>query len=78
MPFDNNSIYIYGDSGSPAMIPTTNGLVFIWGATTSGLSTDMEADMVTLIQNYNSERGYNPGDSRYLDPNNPDYQLRSY
>jgi hypothetical protein len=52
-PFNDHSTSEFGDSGSPNMIPTTDGsLVFIGGISTSGaLSVQMQKDMDFLCTN---------------------------
>jgi hypothetical protein len=53
-PFNEYSTFINGDSGSPNMIPTTDGsLVFVGGTTSSGPSEQMQQDMNTLTLSLN-------------------------
>jgi hypothetical protein len=51
--FNEHDTHVGGDSGSPNMIPTTDGsLVFIGGTSTRGaLSTQMQKDMDFLCTN---------------------------
>ena len=64
-PFNDYSTTILGDSGSPNMIPMTDGsLVFIGGTTSSGPSDQMQQDMNTL--------------TLYLNLNTNNYRLNSY
>jgi hypothetical protein len=60
-PFNDYSTAIKGDSGSPNMVPTTDGsLVFIGGISTSGaLSEQMRQDMDFLCTNMTYNLGLN-------------------
>jgi hypothetical protein len=51
-PFNIFATYLPGDSGSPAMLPTTDDyLVFLYGDTTTGPYAQMQTDMNTLSTN---------------------------
>ena len=64
-PFNETNTFEGGDSGSPNMIPTTDGsLVFIRGTTSGGPSDQMQADMNKL--------------TLYLNLNTNDYKLNCY
>jgi hypothetical protein len=64
-PFNDYTTSTNGDSGSPNMIPTTDGsLVFVGGTTSSGPSDQMQADMNKL--------------TLYLNLNTNDYKLNWY
>jgi hypothetical protein len=56
-PFNEHNTYEGGDSGSPNMIPTTDGsLVFVGGSTSDGPSGQMQTNMnkLTLYLNLNT------------------------
>ena len=69
-PFNEQSTFMPGDSGSPNMIPMRDGsLVFVGGTSTSGgLSVQMQKDMDYLCTNLT----YN------LNLNITNYQLNWY